>query len=148
MYYADVIKLLNKSRLKYLIVGGIAVNLYGIRRLTRDLDLMIDIPGENLEKFALLMKKIGYHPSIPLAKAREFTALSFRHFKDEYKEIDIFIKNPISFERAYRRRRIIKIGRVNFYCASTQDLIEMKTRAGRDRDWIDIGALKKLQGAE
>jgi hypothetical protein len=144
MYYEEEIKALNQSRLKYLIVGGLAVNLYGVHRLTRDLDLMIDISEENLNKFAEIMKKLGYASKITLEKAKNLVALCFHHTKDEFKQIDIFLKNPIDFKKAYRRRKVIKVKNVPFSCASLQDIIQMKEKAGRDRDWIDIGALRKI----
>lgn len=146
MYYEEEIRALNKSRIKYLIIGGMAVNLYGVHRLTRDLDLMIDISEENLKIFFDLMKSTGYFSKASFEKARNLTALSFFNKKDDYKQIDIFIKNPINFEKAYSKRKTIKINNINYPCASEDDIISMKEKAGRDRDWIDIGTLKRLKG--
>jgi hypothetical protein len=38
VFYEDVFRALNRHRVRYLIVGGIAVNLSGVPRMTRDLD--------------------------------------------------------------------------------------------------------------
>lgn len=143
MYYEDEIKALNKSRIKYLVIGGIAVNLYGLHRLTRDLDLMIDISEENLQCFVHLMNKLGYGSKISTEEWKGLISIGFRHKKDELKQIDIFLKNPIDFKSAYKNRKIIKLGKTKVSCVSLADLFKMKEIAGRDRDWIDIGYLKK-----
>ena len=39
---------LNRSKVRYLVVGGIAVNLYGIERATADIDLVVDLEDRNL----------------------------------------------------------------------------------------------------
>jgi hypothetical protein len=144
VYYEEVIVALNKNHLKYLIVGGIAANLYGVHRLTRDLDLMIEINEENLKKFIDIMNKLGYSTNVSIEETKNLTAISFHHSKDEFKQVDIFIKNPINFNKAYRERKIIKAKRISFPCASKKDIIRMKQKAGRERDWIDIGALKRI----
>ena len=39
--FEKVFRELNKTRVKYLVVGGVAVNLYGYLRFTGDLDLLL-----------------------------------------------------------------------------------------------------------
>lgn len=148
MYYEDEIAALNKSRIKYLIIGGIAINLYGVHRLTRDLDLLIEVPEENLVKFYKLMGNLGYFAKPSVEEALKLTAISFLHKKDKFKQVDIFIKNPINFEAAYQKRKIFKVKHLSFPCAAEEDIIKMKEKIGRDRDWIDIGTLKKIKEAE
>lgn len=40
MFYNDVFGILNKYKVKYVVIGGTAVNLHGVPRFTADLDLM------------------------------------------------------------------------------------------------------------
>lgn len=143
LFYEEELKALNKTKVKYLVVGGIAVNLHGLNRLTRDLDLMIDINEQNLEKFVLLMDKLGYGSKVSVDDWKGKVAIAFRHDKDENKQIDVFMKNPIDFKKAYKKRAMFKAGKTSISCVGLQDLIKMKEMADRDRDWIDIGYLKK-----
>jgi hypothetical protein len=145
LYYEKVFNALNKSKIKYLVVGGIAVNLYGLIRLTRDLDLMIDISEENLAKFVHLMKALGYGTKLSVSEWQDKVAIAFRNAKDESKQIDIFMKNPIDFGDAYKKRKIFKLGRTEVACVGFEDLLKMKEIAGRDRDLIDMGYLKKYR---
>ena len=145
MYYEPIIKALNKSKIKYLVVGGIAVNLYGLNRLTRDLDLMIDISEKNLSKFVHLMNTLGFGTKLSVDEWEGKVAIAFRHQKDQSRQVDIFVKNPIDFSAAYGRRKILKLGKTKVSCISFDDLLEMKEISGRDRDLIDMGYLKKYE---
>lgn len=41
--YLGILKALEAAEVRYLIVGGVAVNLHGYTRFTKDLDLLIDL---------------------------------------------------------------------------------------------------------
>ena len=43
-----IVKALNGAKVKYLIVGGVAVVAHGYERLTKDLDLVIGLERENI----------------------------------------------------------------------------------------------------
>ncbi len=45
-----VCKELNKHGVKYILIGGIAVIYYGADRTTKDIDLLVDPSGDNIEK--------------------------------------------------------------------------------------------------
>ncbi|MEM0358458.1 MAG: hypothetical protein QXG22_00380 [Candidatus Hadarchaeales archaeon] len=58
MYYGRVLGELNRRKVRYLIAGGIAVNLYGVPRATADLDLLLQPGARNLEKFLGAMRRL------------------------------------------------------------------------------------------
>ena len=62
MFYEKVFKELNKRKVRYVVIGGIAVNLYGIPRFTRDLDLAVDLSEKNLTRLISTMNSLGYKP--------------------------------------------------------------------------------------
>ena len=57
---------LNAAAVKYLVVGGLAVNAYGYERLTRDLDLVIGLEPENIIRGLRALLGLGYRISIPV----------------------------------------------------------------------------------
>ena len=63
--YEDVFRELYKNKVRYIVVGGRAVNLYGVPRMTADLDLMVDLEKENVLKTVNILKSLGYVPKIP-----------------------------------------------------------------------------------
>ena len=64
--FEKVFSALNKAKVRYLVVGGIAVNLYGIERATADIDLVVDLEGNNLNRFIAVMKELNFKPKIPV----------------------------------------------------------------------------------
>jgi hypothetical protein len=143
-FYEREIKAFNRNRIKYLVVGGMAVNLYGVHRQTNDLDLMINLSHDNFNKFMKVVGALGYYTKIPVKKWKEAVAIAFRDRKDEDKRIDVFLKNPIDFDQAYKHRKIFKPAGFKIPCVSLGDLLAMKNKADRLRDWIDIGSLKRM----
>jgi hypothetical protein len=61
-----IVKALNRARVKYLIVGGLAVVAHGYERLTKDVDLVIGLERENIIRGLRVLMKIGYCMSIPV----------------------------------------------------------------------------------
>lgn len=45
--YLAIFKKLNEKEIRYIVAGGIAVNLYGIPRMTYDVDLILDLEDKN-----------------------------------------------------------------------------------------------------
>lgn len=159
MVYEDIFKVLYEEDVRYLIVGGMAVNLYGFARMTVDLDMMVDLDEGNLEKLIKAMEKLNYKPRVPV-KPIDFTSsqkreewmkekgavvFTFIDLSDPIKHIDIFLKNPVDFEKAYQSRKTIHLKGIPISLISIDDLIELKRSSGRPRDLEDIHHLNKIK---
>jgi hypothetical protein len=48
MFYVELFRALERAQVRYLLVGGVAVNLHGAERLTMDVDIMLALDPENL----------------------------------------------------------------------------------------------------
>lgn len=159
MIYEEIFKEFEKRDVRYLIVGGMAVNLYGYIRLTMDLDIMVDLSDKNLSKVVDVMEKFSYTPRVPVnphefiseekrdewIKEKGAVVFTFIDLKKPFKHIDIFLSNPIDFEEAYLRRELMTIGDVKLSIASIDDLIKMKSSTGRPRDIEDIHHLERIK---
>src|SRR5256885_12353334 len=66
-----IVRALNTAAVEYLIVGGLAVNAHGFVRLTRDVDLVLQLDSGNVSKGLNALLDIGYQMSIP-AKPEDF----------------------------------------------------------------------------
>lgn len=56
----DFWKSLNHFGVKYIMVGGVAVNLHGYSRTTNDIDVWIKDTGENRKSLVLAFAQFGY----------------------------------------------------------------------------------------
>ena len=66
MLYLDLFRKLDDAGVRYLVVGGIAVNLHGVNRLTHDIDLMLALDSENLGRFVSVAKRYSFKPVVPV----------------------------------------------------------------------------------
>lgn len=152
MHYEEVFKALNRGKIRYLVIGGVAVNLYGFTRLTMDLDLLIALDEANRWKCFEILKKLGFKAEKPgLArklllgeyKAKGIRVVTYR--RKELELVDIFIESPIDFEKAYKKRKIFKAGRTAISTVPYATLIAMKKKLKRDRDLMDAGNLERIR---
>lgn len=159
MIYEDIFKRFESEGVRYIVVGGVAVNLYGYARLTVDLDLMVDLDEENMSKIVRVMEDVGYKPRVPVAahqiisseereqwvRQKGTVVFTFVDSQRPYRNVDIFLTNPIDFEKAYARSRVLRIRDLSIRVASIDDLVTMKKGSGRPRDLEDIAQLEKLK---
>ena len=50
MFYLNLFKALKDHDIDYLLIGGLAVNLHGVPRMTMDVDLLIALDADNIAK--------------------------------------------------------------------------------------------------
>jgi hypothetical protein len=154
-----IVRALNDAKVQYLIVGGLAVNAHGYERLTRDVDLVIGLEPDNIIRGLRALEKIGYHMIIPVTPEqfadpatramwrREKNMIVLQLWSDTHRRtpVDVFVYEPFDFALEYGRARREKIaGDVEAFIVSYETLLAMKQSAGRDRDLLDIKALRKL----
>ena len=150
---------LEKAQARYLVVGGLAVIAHGYVRLTKDLDLVLDLSPNVLPNALGALESLGYRPLIPVPLLdfanpelrRDWT--ENRHMKvfnlvsDRHPDvsIDIFSKDPFSFEAEYAVAVSKEITpRVKAPMVSVGALIRLKLEADRAQDRIDVEKLRKL----
>ena len=56
--FQDVIKSLNEHKVDYILIGGYAVILYGLPRLTQDLDIVIKMERNNIKALRESLKMV------------------------------------------------------------------------------------------
>jgi len=154
-----ILKLLYLNKIRYLLCGGVAVNLYGIPRTTVDLDLIIDLSYENLKNFIFTMKNAGLTLKQPveetklldkffrdfLIKEKGVKVLTYLNLKNPLEIIDFFIDPPIEFEEAFRKKTVLKAESYEIYLVDIKTLIKMKEKSKRALDLSDAENLRKLQ---
>ena len=154
-----IVKALNSAKVKYLIVGGLAVNVHGYERLTVDMDLVIGFQPENIIRALQALRAVGYQMSVP-ATPEEFARpevreswrkkknmLVLRLWSDAHRRtpIDVFVYEPFDFEKEFAQARWEAVaGKMRAPVVGYKALLAMKRKAGRAKDLLDIKALKKL----
>ena len=150
---------LNDANVRYLVVGGVAVVLHGYARATFDLDLVVELESANLRRALDVFAARGFKPRPPVPieafanpeerrrwiEEKNLIVFSLWHPKMIAFEIDLFVKEPFPFDKAYRRAQRLPIGDSIVTVASIDDIIAMKRETGRAQDAEDIEVLLELK---
>jgi hypothetical protein len=62
--YIQVLKALEAERVEYILIGGIAVILHGLPRFTEDIDILMKVDEENVERLKRALRRVFDDPSI------------------------------------------------------------------------------------
>jgi len=135
------------NEVKYLVVGGFAVNIYGFNRNTGDLDILIEDSIENRKKIrkSFIDIGIGDFESIEnmqfLPGWTDFT-LAFGMRLDLMTEIK-GLENK-SFDELLSVATIVKVGNIPVNFIDYHNLILAKKATNRLKDQLDIAELQKI----
>jgi len=156
--YQQVLSSLSKAKVKYLVAGGIAMNLHGLARATFDLDLVVFLEKENVLKFVKTMKRLGYKPKVPVRpeefaderkrkewiEKKNMVVFSFYHSKNPMDLIDVFVYHPRPFNEMFRARKTVDLLGQKIHAVSLKDMLYMKRKAGRPKDSFDLRFLESI----
>ncbi|MCA1834291.1 MAG: DUF6036 family nucleotidyltransferase [Actinomycetota bacterium] len=156
--YEDLFEALNRARVRYIVVGGIAVVLHGHARLTADVDLVIDLdPAEALRAIDALTD-LGLLPRTPVdphafadaeirdewIRTKNMQVFSLIDPTNPLRVVDIFVEYPMPFEQLWARSTVMRFGQEPIRVVGIDDLMAMKEAAGRAQDRADVDALRKI----
>ena len=132
---------LKASSIDHVVVGGVAASILGRPRVTRDVDVLVDVNEEDWESLLNSGSEWGILPRISdcIQFAHESRMLLVRH---EASSIDIdIIFASLSYEREIIERATSSLlGEISVLIPTPEDLIVMKAVAQRPRDCVDIEA--------
>jgi hypothetical protein len=149
---------LNEGGVRYLVVGGVAVNLYGIERATGDVDLLVDLEDQNLKRFIDTANSLDLVPRAPVEldqildpatrrawiKEKGMMAFSMYDRVNSWFQVDILIHEPVSFSETYDKREEMALEGTTVPVASVETLISMKEGTGRPQDEADAVHLRRI----
>lgn len=143
---------LNLANVAYVLVGGQAMRLHGSQRSTTDVDLVLEMSQENLDKFIEIAKKYKLKPIIPVAidalkdsekiqewyETKGMLSFALREEMIGGLVIDVLVRSEISYEKLNERAVSGNLNQRTIRFASLEDLLVMKKAANRDKDQFDI----------
>ena len=146
-YLLELIRMLNKLKVEYIIIGGFATNYYGYQRATGDIDFWIHDTLSNREKLIAAFKKLeyGFFPQLkdlPLHPG----ILNIYIADGVYVDIMDRIMNfePSDFLDCYSRARVEVIDDTVFRFIHLNDHLQSKKNSPRLKDQLDYNELIKL----
>lgn len=140
---AQVCAALNAEGANYVLVGGAAVQLWGLVRATRDIDILIDRTEENARRVLAALSGVGF------GLAREWLAEEIVKkpvtIIGDWPRVDILtVAWSVHYAEARAAAMVFRVEGVPIPAASIDHLIASK-RTGRLQDAADIEVLEEIK---
>jgi hypothetical protein len=152
----ELINVLARHEVDYVVVGGVATQVHGHRRTTMDLDLMPDPDPENLNRLGAALTELDARPrdlsseraEVPAADPERLAiAAIVPPLLTRHGQLHI-LKEPKgarAFDQMRNASLTVDLGGIEVAIVSLDDLIRMKRAAGRPADLADIAALTEAE---
>jgi hypothetical protein len=134
---AHVVDCLRRARVRYAIIGAWALSLWGKPRATADLDFLVLLKSDRLERLMAVMTSSGmeidelwqqWNPLLRDSQAR----LQYRGAT-----IDLLLPRDRHDQAIFRRLRKRQVAGRYYWVVSLEDFILQKLKVGRPRDFED-----------
>jgi hypothetical protein len=151
-----IMETLNAAKVRYLVVGGLAVNAHGYVRMTMDIDLVIDLRPENITRALHALSDIGYKTAVPITPEQFADPANRTRWRDEKNmrvlklwndnypltPLDVFVYEPFDFDTEYGAAVRVELRKgLEIPVVRLKTLLAMKKEAGRPQDLADINML-------
>ena len=158
MFYLDLFRVLQEKRVRYFLIGGLAMNLHGVPRTTMDVDIVVSLDSQNKDAFVAAAQALGLKPVAPVAltdlfdakkrrewiKTKKMIAFALRPSDSKGPTVDVLIDLVLDFEEALGRVEWREVQGLRIPLASAEDLIRLKENTGRPQDQADIEHLRRI----
>jgi len=149
----------NSARVPCVVVGGLALLLHGVDRVTAVVDLVTDLATGATRDLINALTAAGYRPVAPVDPALLADASIRDRWRTEHNmevfslwdstnrgpTLDVLLSSPVPFADLQRDALTVTLEGVPVTVASVAHLITMKQHTARPRDLEDVQRLRVLQ---
>jgi predicted nucleotidyltransferase len=138
---------MSEAGVEFVLIGGLAVNAWGVVRGTKDLDVVVATDSENLRRVAEVAVAAGGHVQrgeallgTPFSIAAELAGGEQVAIETELGRLDVVraLDGVPSYPELRARAGEADILGVTVFVCSREDLRAMKLAAGRPQDLVDV----------
>ncbi len=139
--FKDFIRLLEEHEVRYLIVGGVAVNALGFVRMTEDIDFWLECTPENADRTLAALADFGFDE---FSKDDLLDPKAVLMMGRAPNRIDLLTWiSGCEFADCYPRRTYARLGGVEIPLIALEDLLINKRASGRPKDLGDLDEFER-----
>ncbi len=161
VFVRALISTLNGKDVPYCLVGGVAVALHGVPRMTYDVDIVVPTTARPLRACREALEGLGLVARLPIGleafadpvvrerhlREKNLLALTFTDPSHPLREVDVLVSPPIAADELVARAVVRDADGLEVRVVSFADLVAMKRAAGRSQDLADVAHLERLSRA-
>ncbi|MDD5309495.1 MAG: hypothetical protein PHU25_19435 [Deltaproteobacteria bacterium] len=139
--FEDMLELLERRKVQYLIIGGLAFIFHAKPRYTKDMDIWIGPDPANVRRANLTLAEFGSPLLLDAEQPGEILQLGFAPDR-----IDFFLRiEGAKFDTAWPRRVRARYGRVTANWIDLETLLKVKARLDGPRHREDARVLRLVR---
>jgi hypothetical protein len=129
----EVARRLDGTGIAYMITGSTAANFYAVPRMTRDIDIVVELSERDIGKFILAFEKDHYLEPETVREAVKNKGM-FNLIHDQYIiKVDFVVRKDTPYRRReFSRKKRISVDGENLYIVAPEDLILSKLVWAKD----------------
>jgi hypothetical protein len=134
--FKEFLKLLNSHDVRYLLIGGYAVNYHGYPRATGHMDIWVDRDPTNAARVAAALSEFGFREAAPdlFTEPRNVVRMGNSPFRIEV----LTSVSGIEFSSCYENRIMAELDGTRVSIIAADDLRANKKASGRLKDLADL----------
>jgi hypothetical protein len=142
----EVTRRLDRAKIAYMVTGSIATNFYTVPRMTRDIDIVVELSEEDLSRFIPLFEADYYLDPETVREAVKNRGM-FNLIQNEYViKIDFVVRKDSPYRRReFARRKKVSLDAQDLYLVAAEDLILSKLVWAKDsRSELQLSDVRNL----
>ena len=147
-FYIIFLASMQKHKVRYMLIGGIAINFHGVIRNTQDMDIWLAPTNENRDLFYNVLLDLGYtEEEIVDYKEQDFTSIFKCSIGEMPYTIDCltYVHPQIDFDEAEKVMITHDAGNSLLINVVDYDFLRnMKVLTHREKDWYDVARLDEI----
>ncbi|MDW7681227.1 MAG: nucleotidyl transferase AbiEii/AbiGii toxin family protein [bacterium] len=145
--FLQLLKALDEYKVEYILIGGVAVIIHGLARLTRDIDLFIKPTVPNIQQLKGALNSI-YHDrtieEITIDDLQNYSVIRYGMPNGFY--IDMMTRLGEAFSFDDLKYEIVEYKATKIRIATLESLYDLKKNSPREKDKMDASFLMEIIG--
>ena len=146
--HLDILKVLLKHKVKFLIVGGVAINYHGFSRPTGDLDVWLEPTSENRDLLVASLRELEIlEEDLAAIQSSDFSLPMAFHIGNTPPFIIDFLTKIVGVKWAegWEMKDVEKIDGIEIPLINFNHLKQNKMISGRSKDHVDLEHLLRIE---
>jgi hypothetical protein len=150
----EILRVLERHRVRYVLIGGLAATLYGSPHVTTDVDVTPDTAADNLGRLAKALEDLdarirtpGEPDGLPFDRSAAMLArVELLNLTTRAGDLDLAFRpqGTDGYTDLARGATELVIHEVHVQVAALADIIRSKEAAGREKDRLTLPTLRRL----
>ena len=156
----EILFALSDAGIRYVVAGGVAAVLYGVERVTMDVDIAVDMEELNLRRFLTVVEKLNLVPRAPVSatilldpesrimmiEQKNALVFTFIDLSNPFRQVDVFLSRENKYAILVDGCSKLSMEGRSIQVVSKEKLITMKKSVipMRSKDKMDVAELENL----